>query len=143
MLTKTFTYTDYNGVERTEEHHFGLTKSELMIMNLSQYGGLEKHLSSIAKANDLPTLLENFRMIIRKSYGEISPDGRRFIKSDELSDAFEQTEAYNQLFMELVTDENATAAFARGILPADLVKEADKALKENPNIIDMPVASTT
>ena len=40
MLKKTFTYIDYNGVERTEDHYFNLSKAELMEMELSTTGGL-------------------------------------------------------------------------------------------------------
>lgn len=120
MLKRTFTFTDYNGVQRTEEHCFHLTQADLAMMNLSKYGGIEKHLRSIIDAQDIPTIAEELRQIIRKSYGKISPDGRRFIKSEEISDEFEQTEAYSQLFMEMITDENAAAAFASGIIPKDL-----------------------
>ena len=35
MLKKTITYTDYNGVERTEDFYFNLTRAELMEMHSS------------------------------------------------------------------------------------------------------------
>ena len=50
-------------------------------------------------------------------YGEKSPDGKRFIKNQELRDAFAQTEAYSDLFMELATDAEAAARFINGIVP--------------------------
>ena len=63
-------------------------------------------------------LIDLFKDLILRSYGEKSADGRRFIKSKELSTAFSQTEAYSELFMELVTDAEKAAEFVNGITPA-------------------------
>ena len=42
------------------------------------------------------------------------------IKKEELTEAFSQTEAYSQLFMELATDADAAAKFINGITPKDI-----------------------
>lgn len=118
MLKKTFTYTDYNGVERTEDHYFNLSKAELMEMELSTTGGLAEMINKIVAAQDAPSIVKMFKELVLKAYGQKSDDGRRFIKSKELSDSFAQTEAYSQLFMELATDADAAAAFVNGIVPA-------------------------
>lgn len=124
MIKKTITYTDYNGVERTEDHYFNLTKAEIMEMELSTTGGLAEMIQKITKAQDAPAIIKVFKDLVLKSYGEKSPDGRRFIKSKELSDAFAQTEAYSQLFMELATDADAASKFVNGIMPADVAAQA-------------------
>ena len=118
MLKKTFTYTDYNGVERTEDHYFNLSKAELMEMELSTTGGLAEMINKIVAAQDAPAIVKVFKDLVLKAYGQKSADGRRFIKSKELSDEFAQTEAYSQLFMELATDADAAAKFVNGIVPA-------------------------
>jgi hypothetical protein len=118
MLKKTFTYTDYNGVERTEDHYFNLSKAELMEMELSTTGGLAEMINKIVAAQDAPAIVKVFKELVLKAYGQKSADGRRFIKSKELSDEFAQTEAYSQLFMELATDADAAAQFVNGIVPA-------------------------
>lgn len=117
MLKKTITYTDYNGVERTEDFYFNLTKAELTEMELSTTGGFTEMLQRIVAAQDNPTIVKIFKEIILKAYGEKSPDGKRFIKTKELADAFAQTEAYSNLFMELATDDEAAAKFINGIIP--------------------------
>lgn len=117
MLKKTFTYVDYNGVERTEDHYFNLSKAELMEMELSTTGGLAEMINKIVAAQDAPSIIKVFKDLVLKAYGQKSADGRRFIKSKELSDEFSQTEAYSQLFMELATDADAAAAFVNGIVP--------------------------
>ena len=117
MLKKTFTYVDYNGVERTEDHYFNLSKAELMEMELSTTGGLAEMINKIVAAQDAPAIVKVFKDLVLKAYGQKSADGRRFIKSKELSDEFSQTEAYSQLFMELATDADAAAKFVNGIVP--------------------------
>lgn len=120
MIKKVITYTDYNGVSRTEEYRFNLSKAEIMEMEMSTAGGLAEMLRKIVEAQDAPSLIKVFKDLILKSYGVKSPDGKQFIKSEELSTAFSQTEAYSQLFMELVTNTEAASDFVNGIIPADM-----------------------
>lgn len=123
MLKKTITYTDYNGVSRTETFWFNLSKAEILEMQLTTDGGLAEMLQKIIETKDAPSLVTIFKDFIFKAYGEKSPDGKRFIKSKELSEAFSQTEAYSQLFMELATNDEAAAAFINAVIPADMAKE--------------------
>lgn len=117
MLKKTIKYTDYDGVERSEDFYFNLTKAELTEMNLSVKGGLENLIKQIVAAQDTPEIIKIFKEIILKSYGQKSLDGKRFIKSPELTEEFTQTEAYSELFMELATNADAATAFINGIVP--------------------------
>lgn len=127
MLKKTVTYMDYNGVERTEDFYFNLTKAELMEMELSTSGGMKDRLLKIVDSKDVPALISVFKDILQKSYGEKTPDGRRFIKSQEVLEAFTQTEAYSQIYIELATDADAAVKFVNGIIPASLEAEIQKA----------------
>ena len=122
MLKKTVTYVDYNGVERTEDFYFNLTKAEVAEMELSVQGGFSKMLEEIVASKDNVQIVNLFKQMVLKSYGEKSPDGRRFVKSDEIAQAFAQTEAYSEIFMELALDEKKAADFVNGILPANLDK---------------------
>lgn len=124
MLKKQISYEDYDGNKRQEDFYFNLTKAEITEMELSIPGGLVNHINTITKAQDGTEIMKVFKDIILGSYGEKSPDGKRFIKSEELSTAFSQTEAYSILFMSLVTDAEAAAAFINGIVPQ--ISEEDK-----------------
>lgn len=124
MLKETITYTDYNGVERTEDYFFNLTQAEITEMEMSITGGLAEMIRKVVAAQDAPAIIKIFKDLILKAYGEKSPDGKRFVKSDELRTAFSQTEAYSVLFMKLATDADAAAKFVNGIIPADLAKKA-------------------
>lgn len=127
MVKKTVTYTDYNGVERTEDFYFNLTEAEASEMELSVDGGLSNMIEGIIKAKNVPAVVKIFKKLLLDSYGEKSSDGRRFIKSPELSTAFSQTEAYSMLFMELGSDPDKAAEFINAIMPQSL---RDKAAEE-------------
>lgn len=117
MLKKTITYLDYNGTERTEDFYFNLTKAEVAEMELSTEGGLAKKFEKIIAAQDSKQIIEIFKDLILRSYGEKSPDGKRFIKTQEAREAFEQTEAYSDLFIELASNAESASAFVNGIIP--------------------------
>ena len=126
MIKKTVTYVDYNGVERTEDFYFNLSKAELTEMELTTVGGFAETIEKIVAAQDTPALIAAFKDLVLKAYGVKSANGKRFMKTDEngrkLCDMFKETEAYSVLFMELATDDKKAAEFINGIIPADLAK---------------------
>lgn len=136
MLVKKITYTDFDGVERTEEHMFHLTKAEVTKF-LTTHGDytLDKLVLQIAKAHDGKTIMDMFEDLIKKAYGKKSVDGRRFEKSEEIWNDFYQTEAYSTLFMEIVTDADKAVEFLNGIMPNDLTMDIEKTIRENPDAI--------
>ena len=117
MLKKVITYTDYDGVERTETFNFNFTKAEVAEMEMSTEGGLAKKIEKIVEAKDQKEIIALFKEIVLSAYGEKTADGRRFVKSQEIRDAFAQTEAFSELFMELATNTDAAIAFLNGIIP--------------------------
>lgn len=117
MIKKTIEYIDYNGTTRKEDFFFNLSKAEVAEWELSVSGGFGVQIQKIVEAGDQTQIIPIFKDVILRSYGEKSPDGKRFIKSEELAIAFSQTEAYSQLFMELATNSESAAAFVNGIMP--------------------------
>jgi hypothetical protein len=119
MLKKTIEYTDYNGVDCKEDFYFNLTNAEIMEMELTTDGGLAETITKIVDAKNVAEIIKIFKKLILKAYGIKSGDGKRFMKSDEISTAFSQTEAYSILFMELSTDADAASKFVNGIIPVE------------------------
>jgi len=117
MLKKTIVYTDFDDNERTEDFYFNLTKAEVMEMEMSTDGGFAERITKIVAAQNIPAIIKIFKTLILDAYGEKSPDGKKFVKNQELKDSFVQTEAYSNLFMELATDETSAAKFVNGITP--------------------------
>ena len=124
MLKKTIAYIDYNGTTRKEDFYFNLTQAEVTELEVSVEGGLVEMINRIVAAQNGKVIIETFKDIILRAYGEKSPDGRRFIKNQEVRDAFAQTEAYSNLFMELATDAKAASEFVNGIVPPKTEKAA-------------------
>lgn len=138
MLKKTITYVDFNGDEVSEDFYFHMSKAELVELQMSHEGGLEESLRRIVAAQDGKAIIAEFKNIILGSYGQRSPDGRRFIKTQALRDEFESTEAYSTLFMELVTDAEKASEFVRGVMPQDLAEEAAKVVSPARVLAEVP-----
>lgn len=117
MIKWPITYKDYNGEEHTEDFYFNLNKAEVMQLDLTYNGAFVDYLKSIVERRDGKEMARIYRELILDSYGEKSSDGRRFVKSEELKSAFEQSEAYVELYMQLATEDGAAAKFMEGVLP--------------------------
>ena len=117
MVVREYEYEDFNGTKRKEKYYFDLSEAEVMEMEMSISGGLAETIQRIVEAQDAPEIIKIFKEIIFKAYGEKSPDGKYFNKSEELSKAFSHTKAYSMLFMELATDSVKAAEFMNGIIP--------------------------
>ena len=128
MIKREIAYTDYNNVERKESFYFNLSEAELMEMEFGTSGGFTEMLKKLVETQDQPTIMKVLKDFILKSYGVKSPDGREFIKSDELSRSFYQTKAYSVLLLDLLKDTNEATKFFNGIVPESLSKESAKAL---------------
>lgn len=117
MIKKTIKYVDFDGNEREEDFFFNLTKAECAEMELTTDGGMERYIKKIIDEKNNKKIVEIFKDIILRSYGEKSLDGKRFMKSPEITASFAATEAYSELFMELSTDSEAATKFINGIVP--------------------------
>ena len=128
MIKETITYTDYNGTERTEDFYFNMTKTELLRMEQDKNGSFSQILEKFIKAKDQADLFEAVEKLIFKAYGEKTADGRQFKKSDEISESFFQSPAYEVLFDKLNGNPEYSYNFIMGVVPAELSKQA----AENP-----------
>jgi hypothetical protein len=138
LLKKTIKYTDFNNNEVSEDFYFNLSQAEIVELETSHKGGLTDSLKRIIAEDDNRAIVEEFKKIILKAYGKRSPDGRRFIKNQEIRDEFESSEAYSTLFMEMLTDEAAAANFVNGIVPQRLGNDDQQELPQAERAVDTP-----
>lgn len=115
-------YHDMDGNEiNNEEFRFHLSKAKILELEISAPGGsLYVMMNNLIKKRDGKNIMETYKKLILMSYGEISDDRKGFVQNKELSEAFEQTEAYSELFTSLVTDPDKAEEFFESILPADI-----------------------
>ena len=116
MFKKVIKYEDFNGNQREETFYFNLSKAELMEMELSTTAGVEEMIRMLIATKDNAKIVEVYKNLILKSYGIKSEDGTRFIKSQELRDSFEQSNAYSEFFIELMSNSEAQTAFINGVV---------------------------
>jgi len=129
MLKRTFKYTDFNGVEREEDHFFNLTEAEIVELQTGTVGGFADDLRKIISLQDQVSVAKTIKKFILDSYGEKSADGRLFVKLDQngnkLSRLFESSVPYSQLYTELMYDDVKAAEFINGIIPVSLTQSQE------------------
>lgn len=141
MLKQPVTYTDFNGNEVTETLYFNLTKAESIELESSVEGGLSDWIQTIDAAKNPKAIIDAFKTMIYKSYGERTPDGSRFIKNDTISQSFLATEAYSTLFVMLISDPDFAKHFVNNLLhnpqtpksPTDVQKKFSESNAPEPN----------
>lgn len=142
MLKKTITYKNYFGDDVTEDFYFNISKSDFMDWENSVEGGMTTQMQKYLNRGDKPALSNFFKELILKAYGEISPDGRRFMQSKEISQAFKETPAYDILYMELATNDVEAQKFIEGIFPMDWSNEIAKARAKSKDEAPIAIAAT-
>lgn len=138
MWHKEFVFKDYNGNERKETHYFGFSAAEMLDLEFRTPGGLEEYLKTIINTLNGQKLADTFKMLIEKSYGIKDAEGRRFMKSPEITRSFVETEAYNQLYLGLVTDSKLAAEFFNGIFPKEQIEQAVKMKEAGMKPVEQP-----
>lgn len=144
MLKKTVTFENFNGEEVTKDFYFNFSKAELIEMEVAEEGGFANQIKAVIEAKDTNELIKLMKRIVLDAYGEKSPDGNHFVKTEGIRMAFTQSAAYSDIFMELATDDNAAAEFMIGLMPKglltqemiDAAKDGDTSVLERPQTQD-------
>ena len=129
MLKKTVTYTDYNGVERTEAFYFHYNEAEILDMEMSTEGGFAERIQKIIDAKDEVSLMQVIKKFVIDAYGVKSEDGKRFIKNDVVRTEFLESPAYSQIWMELVMDDEIAADFINNVIPSGMKEKLEGLIK--------------
>lgn len=133
MYKKSIKYTDFDGVERTEDFYFNMSKSETIEWIMTEDGDLEEKLVALVKKKDKVGMFSFFKDFICRSYGVKTDDGKHFYKSEKITNDFLSSAAYDTLILELFSSEEIAADFFNRIIP-DVPEEeklkAEAAFKE-------------
>ena len=159
MLKKTITYFDFDDNERTETLYFNLNQSELVefatdlpteisgvITGDTSKFNQEEVAANLVQSIGNKGIIDFIKKLLLKSYGIKSEDGRRFIKSEEISNEFSQTIAFDTIFMELMSNDTAASDFVNGIIPAKVIENmpmmnqnASKKIAKKPTTKELPI----
>lgn len=134
MLKKKVKFEDFNGNEQEVEIHFNLTKTELSNFYAQFEGGFDQYFAAAVRRGDLETVSMLMLNFIHMSYGQKSPDGLRFVKTEEDLFDFKQSAAYDEVCSSVMQDVDSFLDFVYAIVPskvgAEAKKETEKARKQ-------------
>lgn len=123
MHIEKVSYVDAVGNSVEEELRFNLTKAEITEMQYSVKGGLSAMIEQLSVTDDAAVVVRIVKDIILMAYGEKYTDSKgitRFLKNQDIRDAFMATEAYSVLFMKFMNDVDALNNFIVAVMPEDM-----------------------
>ena len=122
MVERTFTCKGFDGKNYEETYGFYLSRADLLKINLGSFVGLDVLMQKLIDAKNGTEIMNIIDRIMMTAVGHESADHKKFLKNDEIRDDFRQSDAYSQLFEELVTDAKKASSFLIGCLPEDMAK---------------------
>jgi len=146
MLKKTITYEDFDENKVTDTLYFNITKTELtehfdLVDNFENLQEIFKEKHDLS-SDEVKTILEFVKTLMKLSYGIKTADGKSFEKSDELWHKFTQTAAYDAFVFSLFNNPEEAVDFMMSIFPKDLVAQAKIQMGSVPGIQDTDLPST-
>lgn len=127
MLKKSITYTNFDGVEITDDLYFHLSTPEITKMSVKFDGDISRHAEQLSKSGDQMAQLDFIEELILSSYGVKSANGKSFVKNKEVRELFEYSAAYAELFEELLTKPGQAEAFGQGLIQGAQGPKSDAA----------------
>lgn len=141
MLKKIIKYLDFNGVERSEELYFHVSKASVLTSPDNVYNEIiklatelqerSKFMQDIEEETDSmdplskkgQLLADSVRMVARLldrlvdfSYGKKSDDGSRFVKGEEVINEFKNSAVYDAFVEQLISNPDEMVEFINQLL---------------------------
>lgn len=129
MLVKKLKFKDFYGNEREAEYYFHMSEADAYKLDLKTTGGIGRKLKNMTETQDIPAFATMLDNLILQSYGRISDDGISFVKDPAETKKFAESNAYNMIFKELVTNGDACIDFIKRILPQNMQDRINEAIK--------------
>lgn len=124
MIKKEITFDGFDGDEVTETHYFNLGPKDIVDLEAEVGGGLESWVSAEVASKDEKRAMAMLIKFIARGYG-VRVGDTGFEKTEEASDKFLNSLAFQGLFDELLTDQEKLNAFVLGMFPKKLMAKAD------------------
>jgi hypothetical protein len=115
MFKHTIEYTDFNGTERKEDFYFHLSSVEVTRLEAELGKPLAEYVKELDADKDLKTLMDFLEKVILNSYGKKTSDGKSFMKSKTIREEFEYSQAYAELFEQLLTNQDLARKFGENV----------------------------
>lgn len=123
MFKHTVEYTDFNGNPRKEDLYFHLSLPEVTRLEAEVGKSIEEYIKDVEANRDMKTLLGFLERILLSAYGQKTSDGKTFHKSKELRDAFEYSQAYAEVFEQVLTNPDLARKFGESVADSGKAKK--------------------
>lgn len=124
MVRREIEYTDYNGDHQKDVLYFNLSKAELGKLQMRMDGKFIDYLQSLIEKKRIERLYDFFYNLLLDSYGERDVSGKKFIKNEQIRSDFENSLAFSETLMDVISSTEKMSAFTKGILPPDMITSA-------------------
>lgn len=115
MYKHPVTYIDFNGNERKEDLYFHLSVPEVTRLEAEIGMSMEKYIKEVTANQKLDELLGFLEKILLNAYGVKTLDGKSFRKTKEIREEFEYSQAYAEVFEQMVTDPEVAKRFGENV----------------------------
>lgn len=134
MFKHNIEYVDFNGNDRNEDFYFHLSSPEVIRLEAKLGAPIQDYIGNLREQQDLSSLIAFLEDIILTAYGRKTSDGKSFIKNQELRVEFEYSQAYAELFEEMVSNPTLAQKFGEGVSAS--AKHRRKKNEFTPQIVD-------
>lgn len=134
MFKHTVEYVDFNGNQRKEDLYFHLSLPEVTRLQTEIGRDIQEHVKELHANQNLNELLAFIERILLNSYGQKTSDGKAFHKSRELRDAFEYSQAYAEIFEQMMTNPELARKFGETVAANGKTKKN----QVQPKVVDVP-----
>lgn len=125
MIKQSGQYLDYNDQTRNFEEFFNLTEYELSRLQAESEEGIQVDMENAIKSGSIKQLFDFLEMLVHRSYGRKTADGKKFEKSPEILQDFVNSAHYSDFMMGLLANDGEKALeFIKGIMPQKLIDRA-------------------
>jgi hypothetical protein len=115
MFKHNVTYTDFNGTERNEDLYFHLSLPEVIRLEAEVGKPMKEYVEELTANMDMKKMLDFLEKTLLNAYGKKTSDGKSFVKNKELRHEFEYSQAYAEVFEQLLTNHDLARKFGQGV----------------------------
>jgi hypothetical protein len=130
MIKKEVTFENLEGEKVTRAFWFNLNKAELAKMQVKHLN-FQSYIQAAIDSDNMERVIAVFDELLAMSYGVRDEDGITFRKSEDLWDAFKNSDAYSELFIDLLGNPHKAGAFFAGLVPREFQEGVTEAMKKS------------
>lgn len=122
MFKRTITYKDLDGNTFTEDFYFHYSTAEATELKAVFGENMQDRIQALIQTKNAKEVIHIFRGVIADSVGRKSANGKSFIKTDEFRDEFMGSDAYSEMLLWLLSDQNNMALLVNGLFPKNMTE---------------------